>query len=172
MSVYIEREFQLPEIDYASLLTKEECENAEEYIPSPLMFRDLYPNCWYLRTPGDEDGTVALAEENYVADDFAEVNWDDYGPFNDDEDSTDNKFGTGNRPALYFKTSLLDAGAELGSGIRIGNERFTVIAEKIALCDSYISVDIFDEKTNDYEESDIKERVDKWFNGIKNMLLN
>ena len=61
-----------------------------------------------------------------------------------------------------------DPKIELGDEIIIGNWNLTVITPKLILCNDYIDTEIFDENTNVYEDSDVKKRVDAWFeNEIK-----
>ena len=150
-------EIKLPEIIGAALLTQEEAEQGEEYIYYPV-FNDGGSPYWYLRTPGEEDGSI-VCMDGVIIDDVTDVDFfDDGGGW-----KFDLEYGCGNRPALYFSSSLSAVGVKPGDKLEIGGVSFTIITDTIALCDSYISVEIFDKETNDYEKSAIKKRVDSWF---------
>ena len=112
---------------------------------------------WYLRDENGED--VLIADE------------ESYSSFDDEDfwcskDFDDFEYGgTGNRPAIYLNTSIPNASE--GDRIKIKNESFTVIADKILLLDRYISTEPFDTNCNAYENSEIKERIDAWADTLK-----
>ncbi len=79
--------------------------------------------------------------------------------------------GTGTRPVLIYESGLLAAGLKPGDVIEYESWRpylsFTVLSDTLAIFNSYISNEEFDKSSNDYENSAIKERVDKWFEDNK-----
>lgn len=154
----MEIDAELPKIAYVTIPSEEEIENAETdvcfAVDDPLKTTARY----YLRTPG-ENGTIRIAYGPEVGDE----DWERYPEDCDWEDDSETGIGAGNRPELVFESSLYDAGFQAGDSFDIGMYGFMVISKTIALCDSYISTDIFDENTNEYEDSLIKERVEKWF---------
>lgn len=127
----------------ATLLSIEEAEALPNYLRR-------YHNCWWwLQSPG------------YGSDHTAVVG--SYGSV----------FGSGNyvcydngvvRPALKIKNSNL----KIGDSIFFGDKEFEIISEELAFCKSDIGNHCFREKwkakdANDYEKSDVKRFVDKWF---------
>ena len=155
-------EITLPKPVYATLPSAEEIEGAEgligpsEYYDAPPTFSGYY----YLRTPGEAENTIMYAAGDSVEDE-TDPDFDDPGP---DGFFPDFHYGTGNRPLLVFEKSLYEAGCKPGDQFTVGWPwSFTVIGEKIALSNQLISLDIFDEETNVYEDSAIKKRVDEWF---------
>ena len=146
----------LPNPIAATLPTAEDVEGARYLIDDAFPVPEAVTPYYYLRTPGDEDGTVLLAAGGSV-DEGTDPDWFDDGP------DADRSYGTGNRPVILFEESLYDCGAHPGDSFRIGDWPFTIIGEKTAIADRYISVEVFDEETNEYEDSAIKQRVDKWF---------
>lgn len=104
---------------------------------------------WWLRSPGND--------ENYVACVFGK-----YGLIDACGHDVKEEFGV--RPALIFKSSDL----EIGDKFIAFNYEWTVIDSNKALCNSIIGCSAFcnDWKThtaNDYEKSDIKKYIDRWF---------
>ena len=114
--------------------------------------------CWWLRSPGYYKGRAA------------------YVYF----DGSVNYFGHRVSPANYcvrpalilstLKSSNLKSIEELGAGERFefGGYTFTIISNKLALCDEAIAKMAFREDweakdANDYEKSDIKKFLDNWF---------
>lgn len=152
----------LPEPRYATLLSAEEYKELHEFI-SDVEYEDTYdmiPYDWYLRSPGTDDpNSITLADGDGITDE-TEPDYDDYRlapefPFG--------KYGTGNRPIIVFADSLYDAGLKQGDKFTVFGNPFTVINDKIAILDKYISTDVFDKETTVYENSAIKQRVDDWF---------
>ena len=156
----IEVDVTLPEIDYVTIPSEEEIENAETDISFATADPNDAPVYYYLRTPGEEENMIKVAHGPEVGDEDWEQMPDWYDFYGDDFEPGG---GTGNRPELVFKSSLYDAGLQAGDSFTIGDYSFTVISEKIALCDSYISTDVFDSETNVYEDSEIKKRVEDWY---------
>lgn len=161
-TVTTEHPVDFPKPVNATLLSAEEYEECEDLI-RPAQYSDRAPNipsAWYLRTPGEDDpDAITIA---YCGVEETKPDWEDAGP----EDLFDEGYGTGNRPVLVFEESLFAAGAKPGDQFSVGCWPFTVISDKLALCDEYISTEVFDEGTNDYEDSAIKQRVDAWFKDI------
>ena len=156
---------------YATLLSVEELEEYIDLIPDtiPSDYNIHQPVCWYLRDT-EEDGKVALAEGHYVGEPD-EPGWYDDGDFFLAYEGDDDMYGTGNRPVLVFSEPV--AGTKPGDKLEIkrGEEWalhsqgwiFTMLTDRLALCDQYISGKIFDENTNIYADSEIKKRIDEWF---------
>ena len=121
-----------------------------------------FPEVWYLReeTPAD-DGQVQCSDGESCA-----PGWFD-SVLDDDLLCS----GTGTRPVLIYESGLLAAGLKPGDVIeyeRWGHYlSFTVLSDRLAIFNSYISNEEFDKSSNDYENSAIKERVDKWFENNK-----
>ena len=147
---------KFPTITGATLISIDECDEGGEYIPDE---PSCGPTCWYLRD-ALEDGEVPYA----AGGSFDGSTSPDYYDFPPEGES-----GTGVRPALIAEDMAgFDPKIELGDEIIIGNWNLTVITPKLILCNDYIDTEIFDENTNVYEDSDVKKRVDAWFeNEIK-----
>ena len=113
---------------------------------------------WWLRSPGNNQKYAAV-----VGSDGSVYYFGDY------VSNVDNC----GRPALILsslKSSNLKSIKELGVGERFefGGYTFTIISNKLALCDEVIAKMAFrkDWKTEDanvYEKSDIKKFLDNWF---------
>ena len=69
----------------------------------------------------------------------------------------------GVRPALKIE-NLASFNLKIGDAFYFGGERFNIISVHFALCEIIIGFSRFDESSNDYEHSEIKARVDAWFN--------
>lgn len=128
-------------INEARLLTKEEVEALPERFK-------LYDNWWWTSTANVANPVSA---------------WFVSGPYGylirnivDSEGSV--------RPTLIFESKDL----EVGDKFLIGEKEFEVIKESLAFCTSDIGEcafreDFEAEDANDYEKSDIKKYIDKWF---------
>ena len=161
----ISEDLQLPHVAYATLLTPDELEEYQEFVPSPLPHyeKENWTSAWYLRDEIPLDnGEVTYASGTGVYD-TTPPDWDDPG---EDDDDDETSFGTGTRPVLVFEKSLFEAGFKQGDNFGDWADSFTVISEFMALSDRYISVDVFDDSSNDYENSAIKERVNEWFENV------
>ena len=125
----------------ATLLSVEEAENllTEE--------ERRYRVWWWLRSPGYDSSDAAYV--NFYGDVFYDgdcVDYDDYCV----------------RPAL--KISNLESSNLIGDVFEVGDWKFKVISKNLAwLYEQDIGKHIFDAKTNVYEQSEIKQFVDDWF---------
>lgn len=149
------KQVTLPNPVSATLPTAEDLENAGPVIGDAFLPNNVTPY-YYLRTPGEEKNTVLVAVGSDT-DEGTEPGYFDIGP------GEDVSYGTGNRPVILFDESLYECGAHLGDEFWIEEWPFTVIGEKIAIADRYISVDVYDKRSANYEKSAIKKRVDQWF---------
>ena len=165
-TVFKRMESETPEMLEATLLSSEELSECSAFIPDvpyPL------PGYWYLRTPY-EPGEIGLACCQWE-EDPTDPSWLDPGP----EDSMRSPCGTGIRPIVRIKSPELSGGVTLqpGDRIEIVGCKFTVIADTILLLDDYINEEeegvygVFDNYTNDYEQSQAKKQVDQWFEDLK-----
>ncbi len=154
-----------------TLLSRDEVQDVGKYI---IKYNPLEPYCFYLRTPGP-DNTIAtgcLRENGSVFDDYVEPDylseWDFQGV---NGGIIAQGFGTGLKPILHiggevanFKTILRPE-----DKVIIGNETFTYVTNNILVLDRYIPGDyisyyhIFDNNTNNYNNSEAKAIVDAWF---------
>ena len=162
-TVTTEHELTLPEPEYATLLSVEEFQAYKQYIrPADYIYRCTpIPVAWYFRPPGDIPGKITCAYADYVAE--TDPGWENP----ESEQLAAEGYGTGNRPVLVFEESLFAAGAKPGDRFSVGLLwPFTVLSDTLAICDEYISTEVFDTKANDYETSAIKKRVDGWFQRI------
>lgn len=107
---------------------------------------------WWLRSPGYcEDAAVDVDEDGFVH---------VFG-------GTVRGYSVGVRPALKIE-NLASANLEIGDEFYIGEQRFKVISDHLALCDLIVGYSRFDSKGNDYENSEIKAYVDHWFEELMN----
>lgn len=105
---------------------------------------------WWCRSPGVyKDLAVDVDDDGNVHDFGGFVNGDCAGV----------------RPALQI-ANLECSNLEIGDKFCFGNEYFKVISANLALCDSIVGHTRFDEKSNDYKNSEIKTYVDAWFNEL------
>lgn len=159
-TVTTEHEITLPEPAYATLLSADEFQLCKQWI-RPADYSQRHSNipiAWYFRTPGDTPNRITCAYAGYVAE--TDPGWENPGS----EQLAAEGCGTGNRPVLVFEKSLFAAGAKPGDRFSVGLLwPFTVLSDTLAICDEYISTEVFDTKANDYETSAIKKRVDGWF---------
>ena len=138
-------------INGATLLSIEEAEN--------LLTKEnrKYHCWWWLRSPGCS---------SYFAASVYTVGDVDYGGFYVDDDS----FCV--RPALQI-SNLQSSNLLIGDVFEVGNYKFRVISENLAwLYEQDIGQRRFDKKTNIYEQSEIKQFVDDWFERVIKPLLN
>lgn len=147
----------LPKVKKVRLLSVEELKECNEYVTNAYSDLNLPENAenditsfYYLSTPGEDDKAIMLADGRRVEGE-TDVDYYDHYAYGE---------GSGNRPVLEFAKNL---NIDLGEKIQIGNWTFTIISKRLAFLDAYISLEIFDKETNAYEESEIKERVDYWF---------
>ena len=163
VTIYSAKEERKIEIIEATLLSEAELEECESYVTCPAYFE---PNYWYLRDACDNN-QVAMAFD-YCVDEPSDPDYEDFPP--------NGPSGTGLRPILRIKpTKNVKAGDIICISDDYDNrERFTAISDTILLSDLMIDFDfegnsygIFDEETNEYEYSNAKQRIDKWFEWIK-----
>ena len=152
----------LPEIKEVTLLSLEEFEECKRNVA----FYDLIPDgecgTWYLRTPA-EDGEIWVVIVDDIDEPFS-VDFEDYPP--------SGSWGTALRPILKLASPTLKDGTmlEVGDNVIIGKNTFTAISDTIIFSDTAAWYDAdrdsygyFDTKTNVYENSLAKQRVDAWF---------
>lgn len=144
------------EILGATLLSTEEAEK----LPTELK---EYPYWWWLRSPGGGNAFAAYVEDNesaYGSEDYtAPINY--FGKFVDSYGCV--------RPALII--SLDSSNFKIGDCFKFGNKEFEIISNSLAFCKSDIGKSYFEwlnknEDANDYEKSDVKWFVDKWFEEV------
>lgn len=73
-----------------------------------------------------------------------------------------NDFLVAVRPALQV-THLASTNRKIGDIFYFDGERFKIISDHLAFCESTIGHMRFDATNNDYETSEIKKYVDNWF---------
>ena len=129
-------------INGATLLSVEEAENL-------LTMEDRKYRCWWwLRSPGDFSDCAASVYGG------GDVYYRGYGV--DSE-------GDCVRPALKI-SNLQSSNLLIGDVFEVGDWKFKVISENLAwLYEQDIGSHRFDEETNIYEQSEIKQIVDNWF---------
>ena len=163
VTIYSAKKERKIEIIEATLLSEAELEECEGYITCPAYFE---PHQWYLRD-ACEDNMIAVACDNMV-DEPNDPDYEDFPPYG--------PAGTGLRPILRIKpTKNVKAGDIICISDDYDNrEKFTAISDTILLSDLMIDFDfennsygIFDEETNEYEYSNAKQRIDKWFEWVK-----
>ena len=129
---------QLPDFSHADLLTAEEAEK----LPRRLR---KHTRWWWLRSPGDDSKHAAYVHiGGSVYYDGHPVDLSDVAV----------------RPALRI-SNLNDY--RVGSLFKFGGKWFEIIDENTAFCLSNIGIEKFDDKTNDYNNSYIKQYIDNWF---------
>lgn len=134
---------QLPTFSHADLLTVEEVEK----LPKSLL---RHHGWWWLQSPGYNSHYAAYVRNDGLV------------SINDGEINSDNNDV---RPALRI-TNLNDY--KVGDDFKFGGKWFRIVDENTALCLDNIGVQEFDEKSNDYEKSEIKQFVDDWFDSAQN----
>jgi len=111
-----------------------------------------YDNWWWLRSPGyDSDHAAFVGYSGYV-------NY--YGVFVRDSNAV--------RPMLRL-TNLKDTNLKVGDKFVFKDKTFQIVSEDIAFCledigTSRFNKDYMKKPANDYEKSDIKAYVERWFN--------
>ena len=139
------------EITGATLLSIEEAKNL------PLRLRQ-YDDWWWLRSPGYFSFLAAYVHNDGSVDNYG------YGV----SDSIDAV-----RPALKIK-NLKSSNFQIGDVFIFGDKKFEIMREDYAFCLKNIGYHCFREDrraidANQYEKSDVKKFVDKWFKkGCKN----
>lgn len=138
---FIKKKVDIDIIDI-TLLSREEYDAAKSIIP-------LISNWWWLRTPY----LSAVANVCYVDDvGFVRVAY------------VDNILGA--RPALKIQ-NLKSSNLNIGAKFSFAGHEWTVISNELALCDDLIGYTSFRkdwraEDVNDYERSDIRNRLKNW----------
>lgn len=109
---------------------------------------------WWLRSPGHDGGCAACVYGAHGS----VLNFGDY---------VKRSFGV--RPALTI-SNLESTNLGIGDSITFGNHSFTIISSKYALCNEIVGKCAFKkywyelyEPSNDYQNSDVKKYVDRWF---------
>ena len=129
-------------------------EEAMEIAKNDTMFMGLL-GCkkgnWWLRSPGEGTNNVAYVDHELAMINSGGVNATNY-------------FGV--RPALQFNYSTSDL--QIGDKVMIFGYIWTVVSEQLVLCDDIIekmmfTQDVYGEDQNNYEKSDIKKWLDKWY---------
>jgi len=144
----IARETDL-EITGATLLTVEEARE----LPEMLRKRSYW---WWLQSPGKDSSHVA------------HVGFD--GNINNYGADVDNYYG-GVRPALII-SNFESSGLKIGDMFEFGDKQFEIISDNKAFCLGCITSMAFREDwrapdANDYEKSNVKKRIDVWFERSK-----
>lgn len=123
----------------------------EEVVALPYYLR-AYKNWWWLRSPGRQSYNAVLVNKGGRI----------YGygyPVGIDDDAV--------RPVLQI-SNLEPTNLKIGDSIFFGEKEFEIISDELAFCKTDIGICCFREDceaedANDYEKSDIKKFVDKWF---------
>ena len=121
----------------------------EEYTAyKDLMSHDnwIYAN-WWLRSPGNSTGTVAVAHDN------------GWGLITDNIVRNRNAV----RPTLLIANHNLNT----GDNFILADKEWTVISDTLAICNGiigryYFRFDWKDDNANDYEASDVKKFLEEW----------
>lgn len=123
-------------IKNATLLNYEEFSLYKHFIATDFSF-------WWLKDAGQDDthGCFIYGKRNSVLDDM---------PINTKASV---------RPALIVDSLV----ASPGDKIKIFDYSWTVLNNSLLLCDHYIGKYRFDEKTNDWYHSELKQHLDNWF---------
>lgn len=132
----------LPTIEKVDLLMSEEAEK----LPQKLC---KHTHWWWLRSPGYFSYHAAFASSGRVY---------NYGSLVYSSEGTV-------RPALRI-TNLNDC--KVDSLFKFGGKWFQVINENTAFCLSDIGAHRFDDSTNDYEKSEIKQFLEEWYESVRN----
>lgn len=111
---------------------------------------------WWLRSPSYFDGRAA-----FVAGSDGIVREAGY--------AVSNAFGV--RPALRI-SGLESSAFKTGDRFELGGHSFTVVSDQYALCEGIIGRYFFRDDwkvggANDYEKSDVKKYVDRWFDSVR-----
>lgn len=137
----IEQEAQVEIIGITLLSAKE-----VEKLPDEMM---QYNSWWWLRSPGNySDYAVFVDCDGSVY---------NYGCFVDDSRDAV-------RPALLYKSKNL----KIGDIIYFGDKEWKVIDDKYAFCTTDIGNCRFDERSNNYDKSEIKQYIEKWYRRVDN----
>lgn len=132
------------DISGATLLTIEEAEQ----LPKRLK---VYKNWWWLRSRGNNSCLVTI------------IDYDGFIDFHGDYITSDNDV----RPLLMI-SNLESSNLQIGDTFKFGGKKFEIISNDKAFCLDDIGTCSFksDWETldaNDYEKSDVKQFIDKWF---------
>ena len=134
------------EIIGATLLSIEEAEKL------PMRLK-RYDECWWTRSPGDGSNSVLYIEKD---------GW----VYRSGHQVTNFEYSLCMvRPALEI-SNLKSSNLEIGDIFNFGKREFEVISDSLAFCTMDIGEYEFDYYSNDYENSEIKEYVDRWFNKV------
>lgn len=152
---------KLPEVKEVSLLTLQEVNDYGlyiEYATGDSFFGEgpKIPSYFYLKDAFD-DHKVYIGNGDGGDYDYDDVDWEDVEP----SGQGSLPFGTGTRPAIRFVEPIPEVRA--GDKIAIRGDYFTVLAPDLLLSDMYISRRKYDAKSSEYENSEIKKRIDAWY---------
>lgn len=130
-------------------LSIEEFRSLKDKIPPTKEKIGILPDCWWLRSPGDDAFRAAIVYGTY--------NHADATGFN-----VDGEYGV--RPALCI--SNLES-LQVGDKFELAKHHWTIISDKYALCDDIIGESPFRKNykaknANDYEASDVKQYLETW----------
>lgn len=136
------------EITEATLLTIEEARKLPERLRR-------YDEWWWLKSPGRFSGQVTFVDDGGFVNSFG------------DHAFVDNVV----RPVLII-SNFDSSNLQIGDTFEFGDENFEVISNGKAFCLGDIDYKEFREDldapdANDYEKSDIKKYIDKWFEKVK-----
>ncbi len=148
VSVRVERLIHQPEEQLrlygARLLTVAEFEELKDMIPG-------INTSWYLDTTGDKmvsefghSRAAAVAGDSVI-----------YVP-------SDNQHGI--RPVL----EIASHGSEMGPGsyFQLGIRCYRVISDELAICTTHIGFGCYGRLVYDYDDSDIRKTINRWFNNL------
>lgn len=121
------------EVNKITLLSIVEYQKYKEKIPR-------ISNWWWLRSPGHGSYRVAFIDDIGCIDDFGNYTFCD---------------------KCTVRPVLLGTFGEIAEFEFAGYE-WIVLSENIAICKDYLTYMIFDEKSNDYEKSEVKRYLEKW----------
>jgi len=140
ITYYEPREIELV-IEDISLLTTAEAEELPEEI------REYKGEWWWLKTAGgDTDCAVLVDYLGFIDHDGVSVFLDAYAV----------------RPAVTIR-NLESLNLKIGDPLMIQSEKYVYIGNSRVLYNDEFTYNKFDAVSNDYEKSDIKKIVDKWF---------
>ena len=146
-----------PEYKEATLLTKEELADYIDFIKAPNPWSST--GIWYLKSLGFGKD-IYCADGNYKQPVLCSIDEDDIGV----------------RPALILKSNEMgNCSIHPGDVIYDNGCYFTAVSRSILLKDDYLpntfgGCGIFDTKTNIYEKSAVKQRIDRWFDLFQNQI--
>ena len=146
-TILTESDFEIKE---ATLLSIEEYENYKELIPYLVSSDVEEEECWWLRSPGLQRYGVAIVYNGDINE--GGINYD-FGAYDV-------------RPALKIEVSSANA-FKAGSKLELLDKKWTILnisgQEAYILCDESIGRQLFDDDSNDWETSELKQWLEEQF---------